>query len=45
MAEPPFAEMAEMAAMRDMLVHLAHACHGDQRPDCPILDELSGDQK
>ena len=27
------------------LVHLAHACHGDQRPDCPILDELSGDQK
>ena len=22
--------------------HLVHNCHGDDRPDCPILDELSG---
>lgn len=35
--------MAEMAAMRRTLHDLADCCHGDQRPDCPILDELSGD--
>lgn len=26
--------------MRNTLVDLAHRCHGDQRPDCPILDRL-----
>jgi DNA-binding transcriptional MerR regulator len=25
------------------LQHLVHCCHGDQRPDCPILDQL-GDE-
>lgn len=35
------AKMAEMAAMRKTLVHLIHCCHGDERPDCPILDELA----
>jgi len=34
--------MAEMEAMRNTLEHLVHCCHGDQRPDCPILDELGG---
>ncbi|MEO7548316.1 MAG: Cu(I)-responsive transcriptional regulator [Ramlibacter sp.] len=34
--------MAEMEAMRKTLEHLVHCCHGDQRPDCPILDELGG---
>jgi len=24
------------------LKHLAHNCHGDERPDCPILDDLAG---
>jgi hypothetical protein len=24
------------------LEHLAHSCHGDARPDCPILDDLAG---
>jgi hypothetical protein len=24
------------------LKHLAHNCHGDDRPDCPILDDLAG---
>ncbi|WP_298924121.1 Cu(I)-responsive transcriptional regulator [uncultured Ramlibacter sp.] len=33
--------MQEMAAMRATLQNLASCCHGDQRPDCPILDELS----
>ena len=30
-------------ALRDMaatLKHLAHNCHGDVRPDCPILENL-----
>jgi len=37
------AKMAEMAAMRKTLQHLVHCCHGDDRPDCPILDELAGE--
>lgn len=32
--------MAEMEQMRRTLQHLVHCCHGDDRPDCPILDEL-----
>lgn len=32
--------MAEMAEMRDTLSHLAGSCHGDERPSCPILEEL-----
>jgi len=35
------AKMAEMAAMRRTLQHLVHCCSGDDRPDCPILDELA----
>ncbi|MEJ6022132.1 Cu(I)-responsive transcriptional regulator [Ramlibacter sp. PS4R-6] len=35
------AKMAEMAAMRKTLQHLVHCCGGDDRPDCPILDELA----
>jgi MerR family transcriptional regulator, copper efflux regulator len=33
--------LAEMAAMRDTLRELAHCCQGDQRPECPILEELA----
>ena len=29
--------MAAMADMRNALNHRADCCHGDQRPDCPIL--------
>ena len=36
-------KMAEMAEMRKTLQHLIHCCHGDDRPDCPILDELAQD--
>jgi MerR family transcriptional regulator, copper efflux regulator len=35
------AKMAEMLAMRETLQHLILCCSGDQRPDCPILDELA----
>lgn len=33
--------IAEMASMRDALAHLASTCHGDGRPDCPILEGLA----
>jgi MerR family copper efflux transcriptional regulator len=31
-----------MQAMQRTLKHLIHCCHGDDRPDCPILDDLAG---
>jgi len=33
--------VAEMQSMLTTLRHLTHHCHGDQRPDCPILDDLA----
>lgn len=36
------AKIAEMQSMADTLRHLAHCCAGDERPDCPILSDLSG---
>lgn len=32
-----------LEAMRRSLVELAGACHGDDRPDCPIIDRLEGE--
>ncbi|WP_114953194.1 Cu(I)-responsive transcriptional regulator [Sphingosinicella terrae] len=34
----------ELDAMRQTLEHLAAHCHGDARPDCPILADLSRDE-
>ena len=34
-------KIAELETMRRTLIQLAHHCHGDQRPDCPILDDLA----
>lgn len=31
--------------MQKTLSELVHKCHGDDRPDCPILDGLSGVQE
>jgi MerR family transcriptional regulator, copper efflux regulator len=28
--------------MRRTLQDLVHKCHGDHRPECPILDDLAG---
>jgi MerR family transcriptional regulator, copper efflux regulator len=28
--------------VRRSLQHLMERCHGDERPDCPILEELAG---
>jgi MerR family gold-responsive transcriptional activator of gol and ges genes len=33
--------IAEMRAMAKTLGSLVSACHGDERPDCPILDDLA----
>ena len=34
-------KIAELQAMVRTLQHLAHHCHGDHRPDCPIIEELA----
>ena len=36
------AKIAELEAMRDTLNDLLERCHGDARPDCPILADLAG---
>ncbi|HEX5340861.1 MAG TPA: Cu(I)-responsive transcriptional regulator [Duganella sp.] len=33
--------IAELTEMRDTLQTLASCCHGDDRPDCPILQSLA----
>jgi len=35
-------KLAELKSMRRTLVDLMDRCHGDDRPDCPILDDLAG---
>ncbi len=30
----------ELTSLRDTLQELVHTCHGDDRPDCPILKDL-----
>ena len=34
--------IAELDSLRRTLVHLTEKCRGDDRPDCPILDDLAG---
>ena len=35
-------KVRELESMRATLQKLIHACHGDERPDCPILDDMAG---
>lgn len=35
------ARIAETQAMKAALEHLVHCCRGDERPHCPILDNLA----
>lgn len=46
LAEAHIAELQrkaqELLAMKATLEHLVQCCHGDDRPDCPILEELAG---
>ena len=34
-------KIKELAGMRATLLELAESCHGDARPECPILDDLA----
>ncbi|QQR38012.1 Cu(I)-responsive transcriptional regulator [Devosia rhizoryzae] len=34
-------KIAELNGMVLTLKHLVHCCHGDDRPDCPILEDLA----
>jgi Cu(I)-responsive transcriptional regulator len=38
------AKVAELQTMRATLSRLIHACHGDERPDCPILEDIAGER-
>ncbi|HEY5898888.1 MAG TPA: Cu(I)-responsive transcriptional regulator [Burkholderiales bacterium] len=35
--------IAELESMVHTLEHLAEHCHGDHRPECPILEDLAKD--
>jgi MerR family copper efflux transcriptional regulator len=34
-------KLEELQTMKATLEHLVHCCHGDDRPDCPILETLA----
>lgn len=38
-------KIAELESMRSTLVELARHCHGDHRPDCPILEDLAAGER
>lgn len=33
-------KISELQSMREALAHLVKRCHGDSRPECPILGDL-----
>lgn len=35
-------KLKELKSLRTTLKTLADHCHGDHRPDCPIIDEIAG---
>jgi MerR family transcriptional regulator, copper efflux regulator len=35
-------KLRELQSLRDTLMTLADHCHGDDRPDCPIINEIAG---
>ena len=37
-------KIAELESMTVALERLARHCHGDQRPECPILEDLEGEK-
>lgn len=36
-------KIAQLQSLRATLSDLAERCHGDDRPECPILDDLAGE--
>ena len=37
-------KIAELQSLKRALADLSERCHGDDGPDCPILEEISGDR-
>ena len=37
-------KIGELEGMRATLSHLVERCHGDGKPDCPILADLAGEE-
>lgn len=35
-------KILELQSLKQTLSHLAENCHGDDRPDCPIIDDIAG---
>ncbi|WP_306259345.1 Cu(I)-responsive transcriptional regulator [Pararhizobium sp. IMCC21322] len=35
-------KLTELNSLRSILKNLANHCHGDGRPDCPIIDDFAG---
>jgi Cu(I)-responsive transcriptional regulator len=35
-------KIAELKSLQETLQHLVSQCQGDDRPDCPIIDDLAG---
>lgn len=38
-------KIRDLQTMRNTLLNLANHCHGDDRPKCPILEDLSQDEE
>ena len=38
-------KVTQLGEMRSVLATLADKCHGDERPDCPILDDFAAAQE
>lgn len=36
------ADIKKLTSLRDAVGHLAGLCHGDDHPECPILDDIGG---
>ena len=36
-------KISELQSLRETLGHLVDACSGDERPDCPILENMASD--
>ena len=39
------AKLEDLQAMKATLEHLVHCCHGDDRPDCPIIETLESEAR
>jgi DNA-binding transcriptional MerR regulator len=35
-------KLSELQSLKATLSALARDCHGDDKPDCPIIDDLAG---